>query len=93
MFEETIVVPLLTEAEPVEKLLSDCLEGVLDPKSMAIEIISKLGNVGCKTALRIGERAVVAAGRNLVDEQLEALQTVLEDTTRDKAMTAVQCDL
>lgn len=40
IFEETIVVPLLSEVKSVETLLSDCLSGqVVDAKSLAETMI------------------------------------------------------
>lgn len=54
--------PLLDDAVSVETLLSYSLAStVKDPKSVATAIVERLGKVGCKTALRLAERAVAAA--------------------------------
>jgi hypothetical protein len=52
------VVPLLTDTDLVQKLLSDgVFPGlIIIVEPMADLIIDRLGNVGCKTALRLAER-------------------------------------
>jgi len=92
IFEETLVVPLLSDAKEVEKLLTDCLaEEVVDASSMAGLIIGKLGEVGCKTALRLAERAVLTAADEEV--QLEALGVILDDLVGDDAIAARVCQV
>lgn len=63
IFEETIVVPLLSKKDEVVKLFTDCaLSGLIGNKEeMAEMIVSRIGPVGCKTALRIAERTVATA--------------------------------
>lgn len=54
--------PLLEDAYSVETLLSNSLPStVMDPNSSAKAIIERLGKVGCKTALRLAERAAAVA--------------------------------
>lgn len=102
IFEETIVVPLLSDVESVEKLLVYSLsEQVLDPRSFSEMIISRLGKVGCKAALRLAERAVFTAGMihknnspdedELMSAQFSALQSILDDLAGDDALTANEC--
>jgi vesicle-fusing ATPase len=92
IFEENIVVPLLSDATEVEQLLTDCLaEEVADASSMAELIIGKLGEVGCKTALRLAERAVLAAEDK--SAQSEALGVILEDLVGDDAIAARVCQV
>ena len=52
------VVPLLSDTDSVQKLLSDgVFPGlIINVEPMADLIIDRLGNVGCKTALRLAER-------------------------------------
>jgi len=95
IFEETLVVPLLSDAKEVEKLLTDCLPAeVADASSMAGLISDRLGEVGCKTALRLAERAVLTAGDAADDAktaQSEALEVILEDLVGDDAIAARVC--
>jgi hypothetical protein len=102
LFDETLVVPLLSDAESVRKLLSDgCARTGLvteDTNTMADMIIDRLGSVGCKTALRITERAVAMAGIGNEDEtvamaQLTALGNILDDMVRDGAATTQLCEV
>jgi SpoVK/Ycf46/Vps4 family AAA+-type ATPase len=98
IFEETLVVPLLSDAKEVEKLLTDCLaDEVADASSLAGLIIDRLGEVGCKTALRLAERAVLtAADKSTADEkaaQSEALEGILEDLVGDDAIAARVCQV
>ena len=98
IFEETLVVPLLSDAKEVEQLFTDCLaEEVADASSMAGLIIDKLGEVGCKTALRLAERAVLtAADKSTTDAktaQSEALGVILEDLVGDDAIAARVCQV
>ena len=102
LFDETLVVPLLTDTESVQKLLVDGsaysgLEVVhVDP--MADMIINRLGSVGCKTALRLTERAVAMAGNgnenvNIGQAQLTALEHILEDLAGDEAASQRLCEV
>lgn len=90
IFEETLVVPLLSDSEEVEKLLTDCLpEEVADANTMSRHIINRLGAVGCKTALRLAERVVVST----VADQSKALEGILEDLVGDDAIAAKVCQV
>ncbi len=96
------VVPLLSDAKSVENLLTDSGVGE-DAASMGKVIIERVPGkaVSCKTALRIGERAVAAAlatsedstGNVLAEAQLKALDEILDDTMGDEALTSSLCDL
>merc|ERR1711862_448021 len=95
LFEETVVVPLLTKSEEVEKLLLDAnLPGIEnDIKAMASLIIDRLGSAGCKTVLRLVERAVSTTARSnqIVKDstnnimQLDSLKEILDDLSVDEA--------
>ena len=61
LFEETIVVPLLSNVGDVDALLTDAGYGEESAKHMASLIIDTMGSIGTKTALRLGERAVATA--------------------------------
>lgn len=91
IFEETLVVPLLSDAEEVRKLLTDCLsDEIADAAMMSGLIIDKLGEVGCKTALRLAERAVLTAADK---SQSKALESILEDLVGDDAIAAKVCQV
>ena len=92
VFEETIVVPLL-DAESVEKLLTNSLDGIADPVMMAEEIVAQLGSIGCKSAIRVAERAVITAEDGSADSQKRSLQTVLSDLRGDMALTSASCEI
>ena len=100
IFDETIVVPLLSDVESVEMLLSDCLsDQIADVKSMADMFISKLGQVGSKTVLRLAERALFTEGMQQSASsdksagQLSALHSILEDFAGDEALAAKVCEV
>jgi hypothetical protein len=70
----------------------------VDP--MADLIIDRLGNVGCKTALRLAERAVASAGRasavegkELEKAQLSALAEILDDLAGDEVTAEKLCEV
>ncbi len=95
------VVPLLSDVKSVEKLLSDCLpHQVEDSFALSEKLISRLGKVGCKTALRLAERAVFSSGiqeitssNDMKSAQLAALESILDDLAGDEAMTAKVCEV
>lgn len=103
LFDETIVVPLLSSIESVETLLLDCFSNDdsiqhSNISKMAKLIIDSLGAVGCKTALRIVERAVVSAQLNydegnLSEAQIDAIKEILEDLTSDEATSNNLCEI
>jgi SpoVK/Ycf46/Vps4 family AAA+-type ATPase len=103
IFDETLVVPLLSASKDVQKLFKDSLEvSVKNADSMADLIIDRLGTVGCKTALRLAERAVATAARQQVGEtddddrmeeaQLNALAAILEDLAGDEVTAEKLCE-
>lgn len=98
----TLVVPLLSEADDVRKLLSDGLSPgtVTNVDPMAKLIIKSLGSVGCKTALRLAERAIAMAGSStdpggngVAEAQLAALVEILEDFAGDVATSERLCEV
>jgi len=100
LFEETIVVPLLSDPISVQKLLAESLtDEIADVESFSKLIIQRLGKVGCKTALRLSERAVFTAGiqtqqMEIHDKQaaqLRALDEILCDYSEDEASR--MCDV
>jgi SpoVK/Ycf46/Vps4 family AAA+-type ATPase len=98
LFDETIVVPLLSLPEEVRTVLEDGLgEAVINPGVMADMIIGSLGQVGCKTALRLAERAVTVAafgdGSELGKAQLQALEEILDDLSGDQATAQTLCEV
>jgi AAA+ lid domain len=99
VFDETLVVPLLSDAASVRKLFSDSLEvDVVNADPMADLIIDRLGNVGCKTALRLAERAVATAAVHATDgddmeAQLNALMGILDDLAGDDVTAAKLCEV
>ena len=60
-------------------------------------IIDRLGNVGCKTALRLVERAVGTVARSTMNvpdvdkAQLSALGRVLDDLAGDEVLAMETC--
>lgn len=77
LFDETLVVPVLSDVESVKKLLSDGISqmGVASAdisantvNAMAETMVNRLKTVGCKTALRLLERAVAMTYRSNEDQ-------------------------
>jgi DNA polymerase III delta prime subunit len=102
LFDETLVVPLLSDANSVRKLLADGTEqsglSVVDVNLMADMIVARLGSVACKTALRLTERAVAMAGRGNAEEdvgkaQITSLEHILDDLTSDEATMNRLCEV
>lgn len=100
IFEETIVVPLLSDVESVQKLLTDCLPSVDDASAIARTLVARLDKMGCKTALRLAERAVFNSGMQhniIIDDmksaQLVALESILDDLAGDDAAAARVCEI
>lgn len=96
------MVPLLSDAESVKTLLSDGLfpGSVENVEPMAELIIDRLGSVGCKTALRLAERAVATAGMRTEPDstdtgkfQLEILAEILEDLAGDEVTAEKLCEV
>ena len=91
-----------TQMDKYEKLLHDSLPGqVVDAKALADTIINGLpGKVGCKTALRLAERAISTAVMeqqtpldDMQSAQLSALQNIIEDLAEDAALTSQECQI
>jgi len=105
LFDETIVVPLLSESKEVQKLLEDSLprDVISDPQTMAKLMIDQLGSVGCKSALRLAEQAVSTVDRGndagsltgsaLGKAQVAALGEILEDLSGDKVTAQNLCEV
>ncbi|KAL7581007.1 hypothetical protein ACA910_005816 [Epithemia clementina (nom. ined.)] len=100
LFDETIVVPLLQSSADVAKLLDDSLLesfSMLDAEGMAELMIQRLGQVGCKTALRLAERALSSTasmeGENLRESQLTTLANILDDLAGDEALSQKLCEV
>ena len=102
VFEETIVVPLISDAISVQTLLSDSLDNIANVEAMSNMIIEMLGEVGCKTAIRLVERAIFDARvqeddlhspEEVKTAQLAALKDILNDFAGDKAMALRVCSI
>ena len=104
IFDETIVVPLLSKKEEVVKLFEDCAlsELIGDKEQMADMIVSRIRAVGCKTALRIVERAVAAAEHGISSEQsgngdanIQAIRLgeILDDLVGDEGTSKELCSV
>jgi len=93
------VVPRLSKISEVKKLLLDGgPESIANADSMADLMIGQLGNVGCKAALRLAERATAIAGRadnpaNLEKAQLSALAEILDDLSGDEVTAKRLCEV
>ena len=85
----------------MRKLLADSLSSesaIVNVNAMADLIIDHLHQVGCKTALRLAERAVVSAAlaghvENLELAQLDALDLILRDLVGDQTTAGNLCEL
>jgi len=95
----------------VRTLLSDSLlaseSAIVNVNAMADLIVEQLGEVGCKTALRLAERAVASAAAsaatksssndgdddNQEQAQLDALALVLDDLVGDQVTAGKLCEV
>ena len=99
LFDETLVVPLLSDVQSVQKLLTSGAEAsglnVANVKSFAEMMVDSLGSVGCKTALRLMERAVIGSdgSSDLEKMQENALRGILEDLAVDEAAHDSVCEV
>ena len=99
LFDETLVVPLLSDVQSVQKLLTSGAEAsglnVANVKSFAEMMVDSLGSVGCKTALRLMERAVIGSdgSSDLEKVQENALRGILEDLAVDEAAHDSVCEV
>jgi hypothetical protein len=88
------VVPLLDEVDSVATLYRECLSTAFDiasPDELAALVVERLGRVGCKTALRLAERAVFAAGSLNGDAQRSAMASILDDLVGDTLTSSQLC--
>jgi hypothetical protein len=79
------VIALLDEVASVATLHRECLYDAIDIASqdeLAALVVGRLGRVGCKTALRLAERAVIAAGLSDGDAQRTAMASIFDDFGR-----------
>ena len=90
IFDETIVVPLLSDPTSVQTLMTDSLGTVNDAEVMSSMIIEQLNTVGCKTALRLVERAIFTSDMHK-NSHVAALEAILEDFAGDDAMSSRVC--
>jgi len=104
LFDEVVVVPQISDAESLKRLLTDTLhkDVAKDVDEMADKIIGKLGSVGVKTAIRLVERAIASAhvmsdeygsDEELAEAQLASLDEILEDLAGDEAMASKMCEV
>ncbi|KAL3912373.1 MAG: hypothetical protein SGILL_006909, partial [Bacillariaceae sp.] len=113
LFDEVIVVPELTSAASLETLFEDSLQQMgtasADISSKAIKslsqmIIKKVEKVGCKTGLRLLERAIAMSYRakssakrkddDLNDLVVKAMGRILEDFVTDQeAASRISCNV
>lgn len=85
---------MLSDVESVETLLRDCLPNQTESASKLSKVlIGRLGTVGCKTALRLVERAIFTAGMQGDTSQISALESILDDLAGDEALAAKVCEL
>lgn len=86
------VIPLLEDPKAVSKLILESLSDsvdVLDADAMAVLLIERLGKVGCKTVLRLVERAV-AATQSIC--KVDALTGILDDLAGDEGTAERLCE-
>jgi len=102
MFGETLVVPLLSKKEEVTKLFTECAlsEALVDKEAMADLIVTRLGPVACKTALRLAQRSVATADHIWPDEtgrkadlQFRTLSEILDDLAGDEGSLNALCNI
>ena len=104
LFDEVVVVPQISDAETLKRLLTDSLHSDVakDIDEMADKIVGRLGSVGVKTAIRLAERAIASANvmseeygsdEELAEAQLASLDEILEDLAGDEAMASKMCEV
>ena len=103
LFDETLIVPLISDVDSLSQLLSDGSEtsGLAIassdlPTTFATMMVDQLGPIGCKTALRLMERAVSVAGpggSDLAKRQTEALSAILDDLVGDEEAAQQVCEV
>lgn len=94
--------PLLSDASAVQKLLTDSplSESLIKVELAAEMIIDRLERVGCKTALRLAELAVMTAGQgsdatkeSVGEAQIQTLTEILDDLAGDEVSANQLCEV
>ena len=99
LFEETAVVPLLTKSEEVETLLRDAgLPGLKNAAAFSTLMIEQMGSIGCKSALRLAERAISTALNSDKEtsnktNQIDSLKEILDDLQYDLVSVGRLCEI
>jgi vesicle-fusing ATPase len=113
LFDETLVVPELSDVKSVKKLFSDSIKRMGPISSemsessitiMAEMTMKRLDTVGCKTALRLFERAIALSYRAKEGGRLrqgdanrfvpKSLSKILDDYVRDQEAAAqISCNV
>lgn len=100
LFDETVIVPTLSDIESVEKVIAVGAEAsglvFANTRSLAEMMINSLGSLGCKKALRLMELVAATAASDSDDldqEQQLALERILEDMQRDASDSAETCEV
>lgn len=103
LFEETLVVPLLSDKDSIQKLLSDSGYNGEEANAMAKLIIEKVGKIGAKSVLRLAERAHASAElmnklddkkqTSTADDRVASLENILVDLGNDAAAASNLCEV
>jgi hypothetical protein len=94
----SLVIPPLRDTESVQKLLEDTKMKLENTAMISKLLIDKLGEVSCKTALRLVERSVVDAtasqGKYMNTEvaQIASLEEILDDYIGEEAVSNQICN-
>lgn len=100
LFDESLIIPQVSGKESFRRLVTDCVTfsglHVQNADAMADLIGSRLDNAGCKTVLRLIDRAVTVAGtmpgdESLQERQLQTLSIILDDFISDSALMSRAC--
>ena len=88
--------PPLQDVESVQKLIDESLSSVTvaDSANIARIIVDRLGEISCKTVLRLVERSVVGINDddvNAATAQMTSLEEILNDLVGDEATTNQMC--
>jgi hypothetical protein len=90
----------MKDVSSVQTLLSESLESIADVEAMSQMVINQLSEVGCKTILRLVERAIFTAGIEQESPaevkkaaQLAALDDILQDFAGDEAIASRVCSV
>ena len=100
LFDESLIIPQVSGKESFRRLVNDAVTftglPVENADAMADLIGSRLDNAGCKTVLRLVDRAVAVAGtipedESLQERQVQTLSTILDDYICDSALMNGAC--